>query len=66
MAQTNYTISSSAIVRLDYDEDSQTMWITFKDGRGYGVPGVPEIEVSRLADSDSPGSYWNLNMKGKY
>lgn len=64
MARVNYPISSSAIVRLDYDQDSQEMYITFKDGTGYVVPGVPEIEVSRLADGG--GSYWNLNMRGKY
>jgi hypothetical protein len=66
MAMQSQAIASSAISSLQYDDETQEMVIVFKDGRGYTVPNVPEIEVYRLANSSSPGGYWNANMRGKY
>lgn len=66
MALQSIAVSSTAIARLEYDDEDQTATIVFKDGRGYQLSGVPAIEIDRLANSDSPGRYWNLNMKGRY
>lgn len=62
----NIPVTSTAIARLEYDLGDQTLAITFQKGGNYLLKGVPEIEAERLANSPSPGSYWNLNMRGKY
>lgn len=66
MARQNITLSSSAIPNVAYDDETEEMFITFKDGKSYTLQGVPEIEFYRLTNSDSPGGYWNANMRGKY
>jgi KTSC domain len=66
MAIKNYPVQSSAVVRIDYDEDSQTVFFTFKDGRNYSIENFPEIEVERWANAESVGRYWNFNLRGKY
>jgi hypothetical protein len=63
---TSVEVVSTAITRLDYDAEAQSLTIVFKDGRGYVLQGVPQIEVERLANSDSPGQYWNAYMRGRY
>jgi hypothetical protein len=66
MAYQSYEVDSSAIAALQYDPETQYMSITFSDGRSYVCINVPEVEVERLVNSDSPGAYWNANMRGKY
>lgn len=66
MAFVALPVTSSAIARLEYDAEGQTLSITFQKGGSYLLDGVPEIEAERLAGSTSPGGYWNANMKGKY
>lgn len=66
MAMESQPVASSAIAAVMYDSDTQDMQITFKDGRSYILSGVPEIEMDRMINSGSPGSYWNAFMKGRY
>ena len=67
MALINYsTGGSAALVRIDYDDESEECHITFKDGRSYTLQGIPQIEVERWANADSIGGYWNANLKGRY
>jgi hypothetical protein len=66
MARQSYPVASSAIARIEYDDLTQEMTITFARGGSYVVPGVPGIELERLINSGSPGGYWNANMKGRY
>jgi hypothetical protein len=65
MALQNYFISSSAIARLDYDDEEGIAYVTFTDGRSYQIP-MPQIEVERWANAESPGGYFNANVRGKY
>lgn len=67
MAMQSLNIASSAIAYAAYDEETQELQITFHRGGGsYMLQGVPQIEADRLANADSPGAYWNANMKGRY
>jgi hypothetical protein len=66
MAIINYPVQSSALVRIDYDDEEQTVYFTFKDGRSYSIQGIEQIEIERWVNSGSPGGYWNANLKGKY
>jgi hypothetical protein len=61
------TVNSTAIAAIDYNEETQEMFVTFhRGGRGYALQGVPAIEYERFLNSTSKGSYWNTNLKGKY
>lgn len=66
MARQNYQISSTAIVRLERDDDSGDVFVTFKDGRGYVISGMAQIEVERWANADSVGGYFNAFVRGRY
>jgi hypothetical protein len=67
MTVTNYPVSSSAIARIDYDDEEQVVYLTFQKGGGmYVIEGVPQIEVERWSQSGSPGGYWNSYLKGRY
>jgi len=67
MARTNYsTGSSSALARIDYDDETEECFITFQDGRSYTLQGIPQIEVERWANAASIGGYWNANLRGRY
>lgn len=61
------SVASTAIARIDYNEDTLEMFVTFhRGGRGYVLRGVPQIEYERFLSSASKGSYWNTFLKGKY
>lgn len=60
------TVASTAIAALDYDEDAQTLTVTFHRGGRYELQGVPQIEYERFLAAASKGDYWNRFLKGKY
>ena len=62
----NYPVTSTAIARLDYDDEAEICYLTFTDGRSYELPSIPQIEVERWAASASPGGYFNANIRGTY
>ena len=66
MAKVNYPVQSTALVRIDYDDETSDCFITFKDGRSYTLRNFPQIEAERWANSGSPGGYWNTKLRGKY
>lgn len=65
MAKENFPVASSAIARLDYDDETQECFFTFQDGRSYTAI-IPPIEVHRWANAESVGGYFNANIRGKY
>jgi KTSC domain len=60
------TLSSSCLAWVEYDFDSGTMYLTFRNGRSYALRGVPEYHYHGLLNSSSPGSYFNAYLKGRY
>lgn len=65
MAKESIPVISSAIAYMAYDSDTQELSFAFHRGGTYNMT-IPEIEVYRWANADSPGAYFNLNIKGKY
>lgn len=59
-------IASSAISFAAYDNDTGDLQLTFARGGSYTLRNVPAVEVARLISADSPGAYFNTNMKGNY
>jgi hypothetical protein len=63
---TNYPVVSTAIARVEYDDEEETVSVTFQKGGTYVLQGVPQIEVERWVNDGSPGGYWNSYMRGRY
>jgi KTSC domain len=59
-------LNSSAISSAAYDDETQVLTVTFTSGRSYDHPGVPFDIYEGLAESPSPGRYWNTEIKGIY
>jgi hypothetical protein len=62
----NHYVTSSAISLLAYDDEEETLYVTFTDGRQYQLDGFPQVELERWLASGSIGKYWNANVKGRY
>lgn len=61
-----YTLNSSFLDGCEYDEDSQELTITFRNGKIYIYADVPQEVVAEFTDAASPGNYYSTNIKGKY
>lgn len=57
---------SSAIKDAEYQSDSQTLILPFPDGSRYSYTGVPQAVYDGLRKANSPGQYYNVEIKGKY
>lgn len=51
---------------VEYEEDSGTMYLTFRSGRTYTLHGVPDYHYYGLLNASSPGQYFNAYLKGRY
>ena len=60
------SFASTAIASLSYDDETETLFITFHSGHSYEIQGFPEIEYERWIGAASKGEYWNSNVKGNY
>ena len=59
-------VSSSAISSVRYNEEDQTLNITFTSGREYELPGVDRDTFDSFMSAPSKGSFFNSRMKGQY
>ena len=66
MATQNYSIDSTAIAQIGYDDEEEILYLTFKDGKSYELPGFSEIELARWLGAESKGGYFNAYVRGKY
>ncbi len=58
--------NSSFVSAAGYDEQSQTLRITFKSGRGYDYHGVPADVARGFLDADKKGAFFHHKIKGAY
>ena len=59
-------VSSSNIVEIGYDEESQTLEVLFKNERVYQYFSVPGQIANDLMNAASHGQYLNQHIKGLY
>lgn len=59
-------VSSSAVRRVDYDEESRELYVTFTDGDKYAYLNVPLDVYDELLDAPSVGAYVNRRIKPHY
>lgn len=59
-------LSSSNLSAYNYDPDTQLLTIQFASGRSYDYKNVPQDVADGLGQADSPGKYFNNNIKNVY
>lgn len=57
-------LSSTNLSTMRYAPVAQDLQIRFKSGRTYSYGSVPQSIADGLAQADSPGAYFNSNVKG--
>lgn len=57
---------STTIQSHGYHGDSQTMTVQFKNGKVYEYRGVPQKVYNQYQQSESQGSFFSNNIKGRY
>lgn len=66
MTMTSRPLRSSMIEAAGYDPDTRTLEIEFTGGRSYTFPNVPPDVYESLLGAESPGRYFNQQIKGVY
>lgn len=66
MKSKNWMGMSSQIGMTNYDEDKNTMTITFLNGTTYDYLNVPLTVWEKSTEAQSIGKFFNQEIKGKY
>lgn len=59
-------LNSSAIKAADYNPITKILRIWFPSGGPFNFYRVPSSVYQRLINSNSPGTYYNQNIRGNY
>lgn len=59
-------VTSSQLSYIGYDKDSNTLYITFKNGSVYEYTDVPITVYNELMGAASVGKYFASNIKNNY
>lgn len=57
-------LASSNLSAMRYDEATRLLQIRFYSGRSYSYQDVPQDVADGLRQANSPGQYFNGNIKG--
>lgn len=60
------TAQSSHLQSYDYDEETQTLLVTFTNGDIYRYSNVPATEYWNLVQSGGSGSYFHSKIRMSY
>ena len=66
MKETFIPRKSEHLAQVDYDDDTQTLTITFQDGRSYEYDSVPVTIFQGIQNAPSAGSYFHRQIKNSY
>lgn len=61
-----FALKSSWLVGGDYDPDTFTLNVETRDGRTYTSTGVPPEVAAGLQSAQSPGRFYQTEIKGRY
>ena len=59
-------VVSSAVARVDYDDATATLYVTFRDSGSYGYCGVPRHVFDAFLASRSKGRFFARWIRGQY
>jgi hypothetical protein len=60
------SITSTAILRIDYDAFARELAITFVSGKTYVYSGVPAPIHRELTEAPSKGAYFNQHVRDHF
>lgn len=63
---THLVQDSSHITQIDYESSQSTLHVTFKGGRKYTYPNVPQDLHSQFVASPSKGTFFHSEIKPTY
>ena len=66
MATPMYPVNSSQLSYVGYDEETQELFITFKNGSTYKYTDVPKYIFTNLRSTTSVGTYFSDFVKNSY
>lgn len=66
MASYSYAPASSNIERVDFDDSTDTLTITFQGGAEYDYINVPVSVYRQMQASPSAGQFFHRQIKGRY
>jgi len=58
-------VSSSHITGIDYDKNTRTLKVTFKNGSEYHYPNHSEQQYKALLKANSVGEHFHNHIHGK-
>ena len=59
-------VSSTAITRIEYNEFTRELLVTFTSGNTYTYYGVPRDVYERFLHASSKGQFFNDYIKDRY
>jgi hypothetical protein len=59
-------VTSSNLSRCRWDPETEQLQIQFQNGKTYSYDGVPASIYNGLLEAESPGRFFNQNIKGVY
>lgn len=59
-------VFSSNVQAVGYDDESEELLVTWKNGKVSAYQGVPEETADTLAKAPSVGTMLNMDIKGRY
>jgi hypothetical protein len=59
-------VASSAILRIEYNEFTRELNVTFMSGNTYTYYGVPKDVYERFLHASSKGQFFNDYIKDRY
>lgn len=66
MAVQSFTPASSNVEEVSFDEDTDTLTVTFQGGRAYDVLNCPASTYRQFKDAPSAGQFYNRQIKGRF
>lgn len=52
--------------QVQYDDTTQTLTVTFPNGRSYDYEAVPPDVAAKFAADDDKPRFFNRNIRGRY
>lgn len=59
-------LTSSMLTSIDYNEATQTLQVTMRNGNIYQYANVPRETAREFANAESAGTYFNTQIKPLY
>ena len=59
-------VDSTAVSRVDYDDEARRLLVTFATGRTYAYDAVPRNVYDTMLQAPSKGRFFNSEIRDRY